>query len=133
MKCGCGGCDHWEAYSAGNRMPLMAEQLFNRNYKDSREIFEKQERGDRTAEKVIEKMQEMQHPRIRKPGQPLQPEVIWVGDAVALNHFEKVVEQPLNDTEGLMNRKPEVEKNSLGEEAVAHGLKAACKESSSFS
>ncbi|MBC5793410.1 MAG: ROK family protein [Nanohaloarchaea archaeon] len=128
VKCGCGGCDHWEAYSAGDRMPLMAEQLFNRNYKDSREIFEKQEIGDRTAEKVIDKMQECNARGFENLINLFNPEVIWVGGAVAQNHFEKVVEEPFEKVEdGLMNQEPIVEENSLGEEAVVHGLKAACK------
>lgn len=125
LKCGCGGKDHWEAACSGNRMPKMAEQLFNAEFKNSKQIFEKYQEGDPEAEKVIDRMQEINRRGIRNVVNLFNPEKIVLGGAVALNHPDKVI-KPLKNglKQGAVNKAPEIEKCALGEESVIQGLRA---------
>lgn len=129
LECGCGGMNHWEAYSSGEGMPKMAEELYDAEFDDSREIFAEYRQGNEKAVKTIEEMQRKNAEGFANVINLYNPEIIWIGGAVALNHFQTVVEEPLQEIDDqIVNSKPIVEKTTLGEETVLHGLKAACKE-----
>ncbi|MFB6244918.1 MAG: ROK family protein [Candidatus Nanohaloarchaea archaeon] len=127
VTCGCGGTDHWEAYCSGEGMPEMAREVFGEDYESSIEIFRASEDGESSAEKVIEKMQECNSAGFANVVNVFNPEVIWIGGAVALNHFSTVVEETLEEAgRQTANEMPEFRKCSLEDEAVIHGLRAAC-------
>jgi len=127
LECGCGGTDHWEAYCSGNRMPRMAEETLGYSFRDSRQIFENYQEGDEKAEEVIEEMKRYNCIGFSNLVDIFNPEVVWVGGAVALNHYDVVVEDVLEDVESqTANDMPDFRKCSLGQEAVIRGLRAAC-------
>lgn len=127
MECGCGGTDHWEAYCSGNSLPWLAKRVTEDDYEDAREVFQKARKGDKNAEKVLEKMNEINAQAFSDLINLYNPEKIVLGGAVALNHPEVVVE-PLEDAveDQIINRKPDIELCALEEEAVIHGLRAVC-------
>lgn len=127
LGCGCGGKDHWEAYCSGNRMPVMAEELFGETFESCLEIFEEYENGGRRADLPVEKMQELNVKGFVNIVDLFNPEVVWFGGAVALNHYETVVEDTLDEVSAeVVNEMPEFDRCSLGGEAVIHGLRAVC-------
>lgn len=127
LECGCGGKGHWEAYSSGENLPRMAETLFDQDYDDAREIFDRYEKGDLEASKVLKKMQEVNKRAVANIVTMYNPDKIVFGGAVALNHPEKVVSPLEEDIEELtVNKVPDIGLCSLDEEAVIHGLRAVC-------
>lgn len=127
LTCGCGREGHWEAYCSGNNLPDMAEELFELEYENAREIFDAYNQDDEGAEKVIEKMNSINTDALTDVTNIFNPEVIVFGGAVALNHPENVIE-PLKDEveEKTVNSAPQIKKCDLGDEAVIHGLRAIC-------
>jgi len=127
LECGCGGVDHWEAYCSGNRMPQMSRKLYGEEFENSLELFEEYENGGDRADKAIEKMQELNAKGFTNIIDLFNPEVVWLGGAVALNHYETVIEEVLDDvSRQIVNEMPQFDKCSLGNEAVIHGLRAVC-------
>lgn len=125
--CGCGGEDHWEAYCSGNSLPRTAEKTTGEDFRDARQVFEKAGNGDKAAEKTLERMNEINAKAFANLVNLYNPEKIVLGGAVALNHPEEVIEPILPGIkEQIANEAPEVEKCTLEEEAVLHGLRAAC-------
>lgn len=129
LECGCGDTDHWEAYCSGNNLPKMAEEIFNQEFKDAREIFDSYDNGDSSAEKVIEKMNEINLEAFSNMVNLFNPELIAIGGAVALNHSDTVI-GPLKEQldESTINNTPEIKRCSLGDKAVLHGLRAVCNQ-----
>ncbi|WEL19568.1 ROK family protein [Candidatus Nanohalococcus occultus] len=127
IKCGCGGTDHWEAYCSGNGMPKLAEKLFGAEFQDSLEIFQSCDLGEENACKTIEKVQEYNKRGFMNIIDLFNPGKVYVGGAVALNHFNTVVEEPVDEIGSeTINEVPEFEKSTLGDEVVLHGLRAVC-------
>lgn len=132
LECGCGGQGHWEAHSSGNKMPKMAEKLFEAQFSSSREIFEKYQKGDEKAEKTIQKMQEINQKGIITINNLYNPEKIVIGGAVAINHPETVIDSLKNvESKDRVNEPAEITGCSLGEESVLQGLRAIANEKSS--
>lgn len=127
LECGCGGKGHWEAYSSGENLPRMAEELFDLQYSDARQIFDEYTEGSLEAEKVIEKMKDANIKGVSNITTLYNPEKVLLGGAVALNHPEIVVD-PLEGEveEKSVNEAPEIGICSLGEKSVIHGLRAVC-------
>jgi len=127
LTCGCGREGHWEAYCSGNNLPVMAEELFDEEYQDARQIFDNYQEGDSTAEKVIKEMNKINVDAMTDITNIFNPEVIVLGGAVPLNHPEIVIE-PLKEkiADKTVNGEPEIKKCDLGHEAVIHGLRAIC-------
>lgn len=125
LACGCGGQGHWEAYCSGNNLPSMASELFGVEAEDAREIFDRAESGDPEAKKVIEKFRSVNSRAVSEITTLYNPDLIVFGGAVSINH-----EQYLPDPENVdsVNRAPRIEKCSLGEESVIHGLRAVCND-----
>lgn len=127
LECGCGGKGHWEAYSSGENLPRMAKTLFDLEYKNAREIFDKSKKEDLEASKVIKKMQEVNKRAVANITTMYNPDKIVFGGAVALNHPEKVIGNLEDEIEDLtVNEVPEISICSLDEKAVIHGLRAVC-------
>ena len=127
IDCGCGGTDHWEAYCSGNNMPRVAEELYGYQFDNSRDIFNRYQEGDEKAERVMEKVKDLNKIGFANLIDLYNPEVVWLGGAVALNHYDLVVEDILDDVEAqVVNEMPEFDTCSLGDEAVIHGLRAVC-------
>jgi glucokinase len=127
IRRGCGGTDHWEAYCRGNNMPHIADELFDFDFESSKEIFERYEESDREAKVVMKKVKELNEVGFANIINLFNPEVLWLGGAVALNHYETVVEDIVDDVEDqIVNEMPEFDTCSLGDEAVIHGLRAVC-------
>ena len=127
LECGCGGKGHWEAYSSGENLPKMAEEVFDAEYSDARQIFDEYNEGSAKAEKVIGKMKEANIKGVSNISTVYNPEKILLGGAVALNHPEIVV-APLEEEveKKSVNKTPEIGLCSLGEKSVIHGLRAVC-------
>lgn len=129
IPCGCGGTDHWEAYCSGNGMPKLGNELFDAEFQDSLEIFQSCDLGEDDACKTVEAMQEYNKRGFMNVIDLFNPGKVYVGGAVALNHFETVVEQPVQDIgDETINEVPEFEKSTLGDEVVLHGLRAVCND-----
>lgn len=127
LECGCGEKDHWEAYSSGNNLPRLAEELTGEKFEDAVELFESYSEGGEAAEKTIGKMQEINALAVSNITDLYDPGKIVFGGAVALNHPETVVNPIEEMIEGrTVNTPPEIDVCDLGNEAVLHGLRAAC-------
>lgn len=127
VECGCGGTDHWEAYCSGNNMPKIAEEIFDFEFESCRDIFDKYDEGDREAKIVMKKVKELNKVGFKNIIDLYNPEVIWLGGAVALNHYDTIVADVLDEVETeIVNEMPEFDTCSLGDEAVIHGLRAVC-------
>lgn len=124
---GNNGGTHWEAMCSGNHIPGFAENLTNKEFNDARELFDEYEKRDCDAKHVMEEMKKLNAKGFGAIVNMFNPEKIVVGGAVALNHPEKVVE-PLNDDveDKVVNKVPDIELCSLGDESVIHGLRAVC-------
>lgn len=127
LKCGCGEEDHWEAYCSGNNLPKMAEELYNYQVEDAKQIFEDLEEGSPKAEKVIDKMQEYNTKGILNTINLYNPQKIVLGGAVVLNHPEIII-NPIREEveEQNLTYSSKIEKCSLGERSVVNGLRAIC-------
>ncbi|MFB6203256.1 MAG: ROK family protein [Candidatus Nanohaloarchaea archaeon] len=126
MVCGCGGEGHWEAYCSGNSLPELGEEITGRSFEDAREIFDLYREGDDGAEKVIERMNEINARGLANVVDVYNPGKILLGGAVALNHPEVITGVEDEVRSAAINEVPEIEICSLGEKAVIHGLRAVC-------
>lgn len=133
MTCGCGRKGHWEAYCSGNSLPKVAEELYDAEFEDAREIFDSYLKGDVNAHKTIAKMNDINVDAVSDVANIFNPEVMVFGGAVALNHPETVIE-PLKKHVGkeTVNGSPEIKKCDLGHKAVIHGLRAICNGKTEF-
>lgn len=127
VQCGCGGTGHWEAYCSGMNMPRMAKEIFDADFKDSKQIFEEYNNYNSKAEKTIAKMHEVNGFCVANISNLFNPEKIIFGGALPLNHPEMVV-KPLRKEvkEESVNRVPDIELCDLGERSVLQGLRAVC-------
>jgi glucokinase len=125
LECGCGGEGHWEAYCSGENLPKMANELYDMDVDNAKEIFQRDDEKANRAEKEFKYRNKM---GIADLINLYNPEKIVFGGAVALNHFDDIleaVEEGIEDE--IINDLPEMTLCGLGEIAVLHGLKAACK------
>lgn len=103
MRCGCGGYGHWEAYCSGVNMPRYAIKLFNdgllpadsaltakmdNDSLSSEMIFELYEMGDVGARTLLKRVAAMNAAGISSVISCYDPEVLVMGGAVVLNHFD---------------------------------------------
>ncbi|MFB6208941.1 MAG: ROK family protein [Candidatus Nanohaloarchaea archaeon] len=127
LECGCGCYGHWEAYCSGNNLPRLAKHLTGESFHDARELFDMADEEDKAAMETLEQMREMNARAFANLVDLYNPGKIVLGGAVALNHPGKVVDPLETDLEDkVVNRIPSIEKCSLEEEAVLHGLRAVC-------
>lgn len=130
MSCGCGGKGHWEAYCSGNNLPRMAEKLTGNKFEDARDIFEKAEKGEKSAVKTLNEMSRINASAVANVVNIMNPDKIIFGGAVALNHSEQVVDALEMEVEKKsVNFMPGLETCSLGAKSVIHGLRAICTNS----
>lgn len=125
--CGCGGTAHWEAYSSGDNLPGVAEELFDAEYENALEIFKAYEQGETLAERTIYRMDEANITGVTNIINVYNPEKIIFGGALPLNH-EDIILEPLREgvQDEAVNRIPEIGLCDLGEQSVIHGLRAVC-------
>ena len=125
LECGCGGKGHWEAYCSGNRLPEMAEELFEADFQDAVEIFDQYYKEDSQAEKVVEKMQQVNRQALINVINLYNPEKIVLGGPVVLNHREIMIEDIKQNLGGeAVNKVPEIVPAELEDQSVLQGLKA---------
>lgn len=126
-ECGCGGTAHWEAYSSGENLPDMAEEIFDAEFEDALGIFEAYENYSSVAEKVISKMHEANTIGVTNIANVFNPEKIIFGGAIPLNHTDIILEPLRNEVEQeSVNKAPDIDLCSLNEKSVVHGLRAVC-------
>lgn len=126
LECGCGGKGHWEAYCSGNRLPEMAEELFDADFQNSVEIFDEYYKGNKQAEKVIEKMQEVNRQALINVINLYNPSKIVLGGPVVLSHREIMIEDIRENLESkAVNQVPEIVPAELEDQSVLQGLKAS--------
>ncbi|MFB6174441.1 MAG: ROK family protein [Candidatus Nanohalobium sp.] len=126
-ECGCGGTAHWEAYSSGDNLPEMAEELFDAQFNSALEIFRAYQDYSSVAEKVISKMHEANTIGVTNIANVFNPEKIVFGGAIPLNHTAMILEPLRNEVKReSINRPPEIELCDLEEYSVLHGLRAVC-------
>lgn len=126
LECGCGGKGHWEAYCSGNRLPEMAEELFDADFQDAVEIFDQYYKEDSQAEKVVEKMQQVNRQALINVINLYNPEKIVLGGPVVLNHREIMIEDIKQNLEDeAVNKVPEIVSAELEDQSVLQGLKAS--------
>ncbi len=123
LRCGCGGKGHWEAYCSGNNLPAMASRLFDVEAEDARQLFDRADSGDSDAQEVIDRFQSVNAEALSEITTLYNPDLVVFGGAVSINHSEYL---PESEDVQSVNKAPEVEKCSLGEESVIHGLRAVC-------
>lgn len=124
LECGCGGKGHWEAYCSGENLPEMAEKLFDLDVERPQDIFK---RDSEKANKAEQKFKEKNKTGIADLINLYNPEKIVFGGAVALNHFDDIMEavdEGIGDE--IINDVPEMTLCGLGEIAVLHGLRSIC-------
>ncbi len=127
LKCGCGGLGHWEAYSSGNRMVKMAEELFDKKFDSAVKLFEAYGDEDYKAELAVQKMKEVNAEALSNVVNMYNPEKIVFGGPVALNHYEILVEGMEEKVEDMaVNEMPEMVPAELEDQSVLYGLKAFC-------
>ncbi len=128
-ECGCGGTAHWEAYSSGENLPEMAEELFDAEFDDALEIFQAYRSYNSEAEKIVSKMHEANTIGVTNIANVFNPEKIVFGGAIPLNHTEMILE-PLREEVGeeSINQTPEIALCDLEEYSVIHGLRAVCND-----
>jgi len=126
LECGCGGEGHWEAYCSGNRLPEMAEELFDADFQSSVEIFDEYYKENKQAEKVIEKMQEVNRQALINVINLYNPSKIVLGGPVVLSHREIMIEDIRENLENkTVNQVPEIVPAELEDQSVLQGLKAS--------
>ena len=127
LECGCGGLGHWEAYSSGNRMVKMAEELFDKEFDSAVQLFEAYKNEDYKAELAVQKMKEVNVEALSNVIDMYNPEKIVFGGPVALNHYEILVEGIEEKVEDMaVNEMPELVPAELEDQSVLHGLRAFC-------
>ncbi|MFO7793619.1 MAG: ROK family protein [Candidatus Nanohaloarchaea archaeon] len=127
LECGCGRKGHWEAYSSGNRLPVMAKNLFDLEYEGAIDLFQDYNSGSSEAAKVIEKMQEVNAEAFANVISLYNPEKIVFGGPVALNHTEIVIDEVREEIERkAVNEMPDIVPAELSDQSVLHGLRAHC-------
>ncbi len=127
LECGCGRKGHWEAYSSGNRLPVMAEELFDLEYGGAIDLFQAYNSGDSDAAKVIQKMQEVNAEAFANVISLYNPEKIVFGGPVALNHAEIIINEIRDEIERkTVNEMPDIVPAELEDQSVLYGLRAHC-------
>ena len=130
MECGCGGRGHWEAYCSGAGMPRFFRKWADRlglavewvEEADSKTILSKARLGDRAALRFLGEVQTFNAYAMANLTNLLNPALISVGGAVALNNKDLIVE-PLRRSlpKTAFCRPPKVEACRLGEDAPLVG------------
>ena len=127
LECGCGGLGHWEAYSSGNRIVKMAEELFDKEFDSAVKLFDAYGDEDYKAELAVQKMKEVNAEALSNVVNMYNPEKIVFGGPVALNHYEILVEGIEEKVEDMaVNEMPEMVPAELEDQSVLYGLKASC-------
>ncbi|QGA81024.1 ROK family protein [Candidatus Nanohalobium constans] len=124
LECGCGGTGHWEAYCSGNNLTNMAHELHDLEIDDPKELFEVE--GE-NAEEALDEFKHRTCVGVANLINLYNPDKIIFGGAVALNHFDTILESIENGVKSeIVNEMPEMTLCGLGEIAVLHGLRVNC-------
>ncbi len=127
LECGCGGLGHWEAYSSGNRMLKMAEELFDKRFDSAIQLFEAYQNQDYKAELAVQKMKEVNSEALANIINLYNPDKIVFGGPVALNHYSILIEDIEEKVEEMaVNKMPEMVPAELEDQSVLYGLRTFC-------
>ena len=124
LTCGCGGTGHWEAYCSGENIPEMTEELYDLDIDHARDLFEI---DSVKSDKALEEFSNRMRIGVANMINMYNPDKIIFGGAVALNHFDTVLESIEGGIDSdIVNEMPEITLCGLGEIAVLHGLRVKC-------
>lgn len=124
LTCGCGGTGHWEAYCSGENIPEMTEELYDLDIDHAKDLFEI---DSVKADKALEEFGDRMRIGVANMINMYNPDKIIFGGAVALNHFDAVLESIKDGIDSdIVNEMPEITLCGLGELAVLHGLRVKC-------
>jgi glucokinase len=124
LTCGCGGTGHWEAYCSGENIPEMTEELYDLDIDHAKDLFEI---DSVKADKALEEFSDRMRIGVANMINMYNPDKIIFGGAVALNHFDTVLESIEDGIDSdIVNEMPEITLCGLGELAVLHGLRVKC-------
>jgi len=140
MRCGCGGRGHWEAYCSGMNIPAFVKKLLEDKYRGQLEnsllrheyhknsltaevLFEHAKHGDALAVKIVEEeIGRLNAAGIASVINCYDPEVVFLGGAIALNNEELVLRPMAKYIDMYVtNRMPKVTITDLGEDASLKG------------
>ena len=145
LECGCGRRGHWEAYCSGRNMPNYVRMRFKdmglRNvrtgalWKESRgdlsrlcarDLFSAARRRDKLALKLVAEIGMLNAVGFANVTNAYDPSLITVGGTVVLRNKEAVL-SPVKKhvADYAINRVPEIEVTSLGENVGVYGAVAA--------
>ncbi|MCL5094016.1 MAG: ROK family protein [Patescibacteria group bacterium] len=106
VNCGCGGRDHWEAYSSGKNLVnfykvwTRASNLPSKPFKNAKEIFETAKKGDMVCKRFLsEGFGSINKKALEMIIKKYHPEKIVFGGSVALNNQEEI----LSEISGIKN------------------------------
>jgi len=124
-KCGCGETGHWEALCSGKNIPKLAKREIDRKFESSKEFFEEYRKGNERLKVVLEKIIEYNATAISNLINIYDPGHISIGGSMGLKQFDLLVEKSKERIkEKTIYSMPTIQKSSLGEEVVLHGLRA---------
>jgi glucokinase len=143
MRCGCGGRGHWEAYCSGINIPAFVKRLLGDKYGDQLEgsslcheyrrsgltaeaLFRHAKQGDALAAKIVEEeIGRLNAAGIASVVNCYDPEVVFLGGAIALNNEELVLRPIAKYVDAYAtNRMPKVTITDLREDASLKGAMA---------
>ncbi len=123
-KCGCGETGHWEALCSGKNIPKLAEREIDSRFESSKEVFEEYRKGNERLKVVLEKIIEYNATAISNLINLYDPGHISIGGSIGLKQFDLLVKKSKKRIkEKTIYAMPTIEKSSLGEEVVLHGLR----------
>lgn len=134
LICGCGGMNHWEAYTSGKNVPnffkAWAEKnnlTVERDYSDVFKIFAEVNNGDEMALKFMKEYGKINAKGISNIIAAYNPDLIVLGGGIAVNHSIDILNGILENIE-LFDKYlscPTIKVTELGDENCLLGIAAA--------
>lgn len=141
LVCGCGCKGHWEAYCSGSNIPNYARLLMREKVVEgspmgeaaggdleeitTEALFAAATEGDPMALWIVRKIGEINTIGFANIVNAYDPELVTLGGAIALRNPELILKPIENNIHShLINRKPEFQMTSLGEDIVLYGALA---------
>lgn len=131
LLCGCGGVNHWEAYSSGKNIPIFfkawAEKnnySYEKDYSDVFKIFNEVNNNDELALKFMNEYGKINAKGIANIIAAYDPELIILGGGVSINNPEIIIGGIINNSDNSL-KLPEIKVTELGDGNSLLGIAAA--------
>ena len=131
LVCGCGGINHWEAYSSGKNISNFFKAWAKRNnyaiekdYSDVFKIFEEAENQDNLALKFMDEYGKVNAKGIANIIAAYNPSLVILGGGISINHSEIIISGIIKNSNRFLNF-PEIKVTNLGDENCLLGVVAA--------